>query len=107
MILCIRSKMRGFLKATVAAVAACGVSITALSPPVWPDQLHAILLQDRDGELADVDLYYDWPGGRNLNIIKSRSDGSVLYDNERNNGRSVVTPQGSDSASCDSIDGCA
>lgn len=57
------------------------------SPPVWPEQLHAILIQDRNGSLADVDLWYDWPGGRNLNIIKSREDGSVLYDNERNNGR--------------------
>ncbi len=33
---------------------------------------HAVLLQNRDGALADVDLYYDYPGGRNLNIIKVR-----------------------------------
>ena len=33
------------------------------SPPVWPEQLHAVLLQNRSGALANVDLYYDWPGG--------------------------------------------
>ena len=26
--------------------------------------------QNRDGALADVDLYYDYPNGRNLNIIR-------------------------------------
>lgn len=31
---------------------------------------HTVLLQNRGGELADVDLYYDYPNGRNLNIIK-------------------------------------
>lgn len=53
-------------------------------PPVWPNQFHATMQQNRDGALADVDLYYDWENGRNMNII---DDGiKVLYDNERNNG---------------------
>lgn len=29
-----------------------------------------MLLQNRGGALADVDLYYDHPNERNLNIIK-------------------------------------
>lgn len=33
-----------------------------------------MLLQNRGGELADVDLYYDFPNGRNLNIIKVWGD---------------------------------
>jgi hypothetical protein len=46
------------------------------------------MLQNASGSLADVDLFYDWPGGRNLNIIASRVDGTVLWDNERTNGSS-------------------
>lgn len=41
------------------------------SPP-WHPYLPPVLLQNRDGAIADVDLYYDYPGGRNLNIIKVR-----------------------------------
>lgn len=41
-------------------------SVTESDPP----SLLAVLLQNRDGALADVDLYYDHPGERNLNIIK-------------------------------------
>ena len=39
------------------------------TPPPWRSY-SAVLLQNRDGAIADVDLYYDYPGGRNLNIIK-------------------------------------
>lgn len=51
---------------------------------VIPIHRTLVLKQNRSGELADVDLYYDHPGGRNLNIIASEDD--VLWDNERNNG---------------------
>lgn len=44
----------------------------ALPRPCPLPHPHTVLLQNRDGALADVDLYYDNPGGRNLNIIKVR-----------------------------------
>jgi hypothetical protein len=43
------------------------------------------MTQNRSGELANVDLYYDWVEARNLNIITPLS-GSPLFDNERGNG---------------------
>eukprot|EP01134_Creolimax_fragrantissima_P007346 CFRG7346T1 len=50
----------------------------------WADQVHATLLQNRSGVIANVHLYYDWINKRNLNVI---NDGkSVLFDNERQNG---------------------
>jgi len=52
---------------------------------IWPDLVHASLLQNRSGALAFVELYYDYIGGRNLNIIKSQL-GPLMYDNERSNG---------------------
>mmetsp|Transcript_5401 Transcript_5401/g.7300 ORF Transcript_5401/g.7300 Transcript_5401/m.7300 type:complete len:232 (-) Transcript_5401:135-830(-) len=46
-----------------------------LEPPVWPDRFHAVLIRDQDdgkgGKVLSVDdLYYDWPGGNNLIIIR-------------------------------------
>eukprot|EP00968_Pinguiococcus_pyrenoidosus_P004956 scaffold319_cov244-Pinguiococcus_pyrenoidosus.AAC.22 len=84
--------------------------------PVWPEVFHSQLVQNRSGNMAIVvgdqydcrrrslrgpasnsirvrglrhrkDLYYDWPGGRNLNVIvDAHDDLGVLFDNERNNG---------------------
>ncbi|CAN0301236.1 unnamed protein product, partial [Discosporangium mesarthrocarpum] len=58
------------------------------SPPVWPEKFHALLIQNRTGNLAVVDLWYDFPGGRNLNIIQSQGgeEDGPLWDNERQNG---------------------
>jgi hypothetical protein len=39
-------------------------------PADWPPLFHAILKQNRSGDLAAVDLFYDYEGGRNLNIIR-------------------------------------
>ncbi|GAQ82776.1 hypothetical protein KFL_001240075 [Klebsormidium nitens] len=60
---------------------------TAPPPPVWPDQFHAVCLQNRSGHLALTDLWYDFPGGRNANIIH-RQLGSTTYDIEWTNGTS-------------------
>ena len=54
------------------------------SYPVWPEQFHAQLFQNRSGRLAMVDLYYDWPGGRNMNLIHDQQ-GRILFDVEYNN----------------------
>ncbi|CAM9261668.1 unnamed protein product [Heterosigma akashiwo] len=72
------------------------------SPPVWAEQFHAVLFQKRGEELALVDLWYDFPNGRNLNIIQNQL-GSTLFDNERQNG-STYYYYGKDSDSCKVID---
>ncbi|EHA8590067.1 hypothetical protein COCNU_scaffold014613G000050 [Cocos nucifera] len=40
------------------------------------------------GALSMIDLWYDWPNGRNFNIIQDQLDGPPLYDLEWNNGTS-------------------
>lgn len=53
--------------------------------PVWPEQFHAVLFQNRTGNLALLDLWYDWPNGRNFNIIHKQL-GPTIFDLELNNG---------------------
>ena len=68
------------------ATAACAEPKT----PVWTAQFHAVLFQNRTGnKLALVDLWYDWPGGRNFNIIHTQL-GATLYDLELNSGEQYV-----------------
>lgn len=57
-------------------------------PPVWPGRFHAMMWQSRGGDLAVVDLWYDYTQGRNLNIIQTQSgeEDGPLFDNERANG---------------------
>lgn len=69
--------------------------------PVWPELFHATLLQNRSGNLALTDLYYDWQGGRNLNVIRSQL-GSTLFDNEFSNGTTYYYP--SDGSTCNAIE---
>jgi hypothetical protein len=63
---------------------ACGSAIEP-QPPLWPQQFTATLLQNLNGSLAELTLAYDWPGGRNLNLIASEQ-GNVLWSVEWNNG---------------------
>ncbi|KAL3818750.1 hypothetical protein ACJIZ3_004655 [Penstemon smallii] len=75
------------LLATLAATtslltAAAGESPT---PKPWPLQFHSILFVNYSGSAGLYDLWYDWPNGRNLNIIQDQL-GEVLYDIEWNNG---------------------
>ena len=85
---CVSSPMLLFVCRAVGVVALLGASAEGNSTaPVWPDQFHAVLLQNRSGDLALVDLYYDWTNGRNYNIVKPQLDvKDTMYDLEYNNG---------------------
>ena len=54
-------------------------------PPVWLEVFYASIVQFRNGTSSLVDLYYDWPRGRNANLIRKQLDSSVLYDLEFQN----------------------
>ncbi|XP_066393628.1 uncharacterized protein At4g14100-like [Miscanthus floridulus] len=76
------------------------------SPPVpatppWPEQYHAVVITNqtaRGGRLQQIDIYYDWPRGRGLNVIRDQLDsgGEPLWDVQWANGTSFLF----DSASC-------
>ncbi|WOK95578.1 hypothetical protein Cni_G04285 [Canna indica] len=59
------------------------------TPARWPEQFHAKCFVNltNTGELELIDLWYDWPRGRNLNLIQSQL-GDLLYDVEWDNGTS-------------------
>ncbi|KAL6011791.1 hypothetical protein ACLOJK_002257 [Asimina triloba] len=57
------------------------------TPTPWPTQFHSLLYINSSGALQITDLYYDWPNGRNFNIIQ-RQLGNILYDLEWTNGTS-------------------
>ncbi|CAH9075826.1 unnamed protein product [Cuscuta epithymum] len=57
-------------------------------PTPWPPQFHSVLFMNNSkGTLQMLDLWYDWPNGRNFNIIQNQL-GKLLYDLEWNNGTS-------------------
>ncbi|XP_057950257.1 uncharacterized protein At4g14100-like isoform X2 [Malania oleifera] len=57
------------------------------TPKAWPEQFHALLVMNFNGTVQINNLWYDWPKGRNFNILQ-RQLGNVLYDLEWNNGTS-------------------
>ncbi|KAF0906177.1 hypothetical protein E2562_009198 [Oryza meyeriana var. granulata] len=58
-------------------------------PTPWPPRFHAKLVMDFHGNMSLADLWYDWPGGRNLHVIRYQLAGDApFYDNEWNNGTS-------------------
>ncbi|XP_078168088.1 uncharacterized protein At4g14100-like [Carex rostrata] len=57
-------------------------------PEPWPEQFHAVLFMNYSNDLSLADLWYDWPGGRNLHIIKDQLGGPRFFDLEWNNGTS-------------------
>ncbi|CAJ2641328.1 unnamed protein product [Trifolium pratense] len=59
-------------------------------PAVWPEQFHSLLFMNRSGTLHQIDLWYDWPNGRNFNIIQYQLNEVVSYDLEWNNGTSFI-----------------
>ncbi|CAK9186886.1 unnamed protein product [Ilex paraguariensis] len=65
------------------------------TPATWPPQFHAILYMNTNGTLQKVDLWYDWPNGRNFNIIQNQL-GQLLYDLEWDNGTSYIYTLDSD-----------
>ncbi|CAL4920136.1 unnamed protein product [Urochloa decumbens] len=59
------------------------------TPTPWPPQFHAKLVMDYHGNMSVSDLWYDWPGGRNLHVIRYQlAADAPYYDNEWNNGTS-------------------
>jgi hypothetical protein len=70
------------------------------SPTPWPDQFHSQLYVNltTTGKLQMDDLWYDWPRGRNLNLIQSQLGGR-LYDVEWNNKTSFIFSKG-ENATC-------
>ncbi|KAB5514418.1 hypothetical protein DKX38_028324 [Salix brachista] len=55
-------------------------------PAPWPEQFHALLYMNLSStRLQITDLWYDWPRGRNVNIIQKQLS-VLLYDTEWNNG---------------------
>lgn len=60
------------------------------TPTPWPHQFHALLWQNYSGSLSMIDLWYDWPNGRNFNIVRPQLGGTdtIVYDLEWNNGTS-------------------
>ena len=72
------------------ALACATVSAGTPQTPIWPEQFHAVLFQNRTGsKLALVDFWYDWPAGRNFNIVHNQL-GSTIYDLELNSGAQYV-----------------
>ncbi|OMO52300.1 hypothetical protein COLO4_37270 [Corchorus olitorius] len=59
------------------------------TPAAWPLQFHSILFMNNSGTLQHVDLWYDWPNGRNFNIIQNQL-GKLTYDLEWDNGTSYI-----------------
>ncbi|KAJ7979501.1 Transferring glycosyl group transferase [Quillaja saponaria] len=59
------------------------------TPTPWPEQFHALLYMNlsASGHLQISNLWYDWPKGRNVNILQKQL-GELLYDVEWNNGTS-------------------
>ncbi|XXG47167.1 hypothetical protein AAC387_Pa02g1850 [Persea americana] len=57
------------------------------TPTPWPHQFHSLLFMNSSGKLQANDLWYDWPNGRNINIIQKQL-GNLLYDLEWDNGTS-------------------
>jgi hypothetical protein len=53
------------------------------TPTPWPEQYHAVLLTnytESGGRLELVDVYYDWPRGRTLNILRAQLSGEPVFD---------------------------
>ncbi|KAI3996770.1 hypothetical protein MKX01_041070 [Papaver californicum] len=58
-------------------------------PTPWPPQFHSIMIYNTSGTLQINSLWYDYPKGRNFNIIQ-RQLGDHVYDLEWNNGTSFI-----------------
>ncbi|XP_004301755.1 PREDICTED: uncharacterized protein At4g14100-like [Fragaria vesca subsp. vesca] len=65
------------------------------TPATWPHQFHSVLFMNNSGALQMLDLWYDWPNGRNFNIIQNQL-GKLKYDLEWDNGTSFIYTLDSD-----------
>ncbi|GKV18206.1 hypothetical protein SLEP1_g28622 [Rubroshorea leprosula] len=57
------------------------------TPTPWPEQFHALLSMSLNESNQITDLWYDWPKGRNVNVMQKQL-GVLLYDVEWDNGTS-------------------
>ncbi|KAH7277480.1 hypothetical protein KP509_39G053700 [Ceratopteris richardii] len=65
-----------------------GADANTVTPTPWPLQFHALaFINSSSGTLQATDLWYDWPNGRNFNIIHNQLK-NVLHDLEWTNGTS-------------------
>jgi len=92
----------------LAAAVPANASAAAAEPPPasamapWPEQYHAVVLTNltaRGGRLQVIDIYYDWPRGRDLNLVRLQLPGAgepPLRNVEWANGTSYLF----DAASC-------
>ncbi|XP_028775390.1 uncharacterized protein At4g14100-like [Neltuma alba] len=78
------------LTSLILLLMSCPASSTSTPTPTpWPEQFHALLYMNlSDARLQLTDLWYDWPKGRNVNIIRRQLVGHILYDVEWDNGTS-------------------
>ncbi|KAJ9550748.1 hypothetical protein OSB04_014793 [Centaurea solstitialis] len=75
----------------------------APTPTPWPEQFHALLyMNSTSTHLQITNLWYDWPKGRNVNILQKQL-GMMLYDIEWNNGTSFYYTFG-EGAQCQTMD---
>lgn len=80
---------------------AAGAGAPPPVPTPWPEQFHAVVftnLTESGGRLQLIDLYYDWPRGRDLNIVRDQLSGERRWswNVEWSNGTAFLF----DSASC-------
>ena len=89
-----------FLLAAAAHASAAEPPAAAMAP--WPEQYHALVVSNltaRGGRLQVIDIYYDWPRGRDLNVVRLQLPGAgepPLRNVEWANGTSYLF----DAASC-------
>jgi hypothetical protein len=84
----------------------CLALAVAPTPPIWPERFHAMSVQTSPSGKSLVHLFYDWTGGRNLNIITSqdleKKGKGTLWDYERKDGMSFYyTPK---TKACHAVD---
>lgn len=79
--------------AAAANATPCGGTGGAPARTPWPEQFHAVLLTnltESGGQLEVIDVYYDWPRGRSLNVVRGQLAGEPLYNVEWVNGSSYL-----------------
>ncbi|KAJ0974609.1 hypothetical protein J5N97_016574 [Dioscorea zingiberensis] len=85
-------KLKPFILLFISISSLLSPSSSTPTPTPWPLQFHSILFMNYSGALSLIDLWYDWPNGRNFNIMQDQlgTIGFPLYDLEWTNGTSFV-----------------